>query len=197
MTTEIEENIILPNSSEAARLTTVTGWVSRDGRFFGGDAISEETARNAGATHFPCDGCGKPVARSKSRPCDACRERMEAEQHAKCKRQEWSGGFLYFESIDDYSDDDGEIEDFMFNNDMEFDDLRPMICVAQKVHQIDEDDWCDDLPEGGDAPDELLEAIDVFNKAIKDVTISWVPTNLVATWASAPKLADLKKDRET
>jgi hypothetical protein len=69
-----------------------------------------------------------------------------------------------------------------------------MLCEEQKVHQIDEDYWYDDLPEDGDAPDELLEAIEVFNKAIMDVTISWEPTNIVATWKDAPKLEDLKKD---
>jgi predicted RNA-binding Zn-ribbon protein involved in translation (DUF1610 family) len=193
-TNQIEEKIILPDSPESARRVTVTGWVSRDGRFFGCDAIAEEIARNAGATHFLCDGCGKPVARSQARPCDECREKKEVEQHAKSKRHEWLGGFLYFEAIDKYSDDEGEIEDFMVDNDMEFDDLRPMLCEEQKVHQIDEDYWYDDLPEDGDAPDELLEAIEVFNKAIMDVTISWEPTNIVATWKDAPKLEDLKKD---
>ncbi len=39
-----DDPIILPDSPLAARHRTVTGWVSRDGRFFGDD---EQTARRA------------------------------------------------------------------------------------------------------------------------------------------------------
>ena len=42
-----ETKIVLLEDAEAATLKTVTGWVSRDGLFFGSD---ERTARWSGAT---------------------------------------------------------------------------------------------------------------------------------------------------
>lgn len=52
---EDEETIIFPDSPEAAKETTVTGWVSRNGLLYGKD---ECAARYAGATHTRVRGRG-------------------------------------------------------------------------------------------------------------------------------------------
>lgn len=45
------EKIVMMDSDEAASIQTVTGWVDRQGRFWGGD---EHQARWCGATHRKC-----------------------------------------------------------------------------------------------------------------------------------------------
>ncbi|HAT6800607.1 TPA: hypothetical protein JAN03_00980 [Citrobacter freundii] len=45
------EKIVMMDSDEAASIQTVTGWVDRHGRFWGGD---EHQARWCGATHRKC-----------------------------------------------------------------------------------------------------------------------------------------------
>jgi len=46
------EKIVPYDSAEAASIQTVTGWVSRSGRFWGND---EHMARYDGCTHRKCD----------------------------------------------------------------------------------------------------------------------------------------------
>ncbi|WP_407226469.1 hypothetical protein [Enterobacter roggenkampii] len=45
------EKIVMMDSDEAASIQTVTGWVDRQGRFWGSD---EHQARWCGATHRKC-----------------------------------------------------------------------------------------------------------------------------------------------
>jgi hypothetical protein len=47
-----EEKVVMYESSEAASIQTVTGWVGADGRFWGND---EHMARYCGATHRHCE----------------------------------------------------------------------------------------------------------------------------------------------
>ena len=54
-----EEKTILFTSDEAAKYTDgISGWVSRDGFFWGKD---ERAARYHGCTHVLCEDCGNPA----------------------------------------------------------------------------------------------------------------------------------------
>jgi hypothetical protein len=54
-----EEIMVLRDSSEAAQYRTgLSGWVSRNGRYFG---ESEDMARYDGCTHVACQYCGLPA----------------------------------------------------------------------------------------------------------------------------------------
>jgi hypothetical protein len=184
------DKVILPTSPEAAKLVTVTGWVSRDGHFFGDDAQAEEIARYAGCTHLLCSaGCGKVVSKGSYTNCQECRAKAADEQYAKHKRAEWDGETpIYSERFGKCLFDSDAVECLMDDEGCSFDDLRPMICEPNKVGILESDNWCDDLPEDsdGELPDELQAAVDVFNEAVKDVVLSWSPTDVVATWPVKP-----------
>jgi len=184
--------IIAFDSPESARLVTVTGWVSSDGRFFGNDAQAEEIARYAGCTHQSCRKCGALTEKMYTH-CPECRAKLDAERYAAKKREEWDCETpLYSERFDTYLFDVDAVTCLMDDNECSFDDLEPMICEPNKVRELDSDHWYDDLPENcdGELPDKLQAAVDAFNAAVKDVVLSWTPTNIVATWAGAPKTSE-------
>jgi len=88
------EKVIPFDSPEAARLVTVTGWVSSDGRFFGNLDDAERIARYAGCTHQPCGECGVLCEKMYTR-CPECRAKEESKRFAEKKRQEWDCVGLY------------------------------------------------------------------------------------------------------
>lgn len=185
-----DDKIILPDSPEAAQLRTITGWVSRDGRFFGDD---ERIARYAGSTHSVCE-CGN-VTEKMYTACADCRKKHKEERIAKFPRQEWDGATpLYSEALDRYMFSVDDIEDLMVDHELEFDALQPLVCSPNRARMIEMDDFCDELPDHGEPPDALVEAADAFNKAVEGLVLSWSPTDLVATWKDAPKLKDLLDD---
>lgn len=69
------EKVVMSDSTEAAQLVTITGWVSRTGIFYGND---ERIARYAGCTHRPCEteDCGKPTEKTYIY-CDDCRHKRD------------------------------------------------------------------------------------------------------------------------
>ena len=80
-------------------------------------------------------------------------------------RAEWDGkAILYSEARDQYySTPDDAAEDL--EDDQTLADLRLVICEPNYVRQIEPDYCCDDLPEDGDVPDEVAEAMEAFNEA--------------------------------
>ena len=176
-----QQPIILPDSPEAATYRTdITGWVSRDGLYFGKD---EELARYSGCTHKKCE-CGNIFEKSWIQ-CEKCRladkEKRQAEALAKMPRQEWDGETpLYEEASDRYLFDAGEVEDLCDDEGKTFDEMQFQICAPNHPRMIDTDDFSDDFPEDGEAPDDLVAAIEAFNNATKDVVLSWSPINVIA-----------------
>ncbi|CAB4172456.1 hypothetical protein UFOVP935_22 [uncultured Caudovirales phage] len=53
--TKQQEEVVMIDDPQAATLVTVTGWRSRDGRFYGDN---EHAARWGGCTHVKCLACG-------------------------------------------------------------------------------------------------------------------------------------------
>lgn len=176
------EVIVLDTSDEAASVKTVTGWVSRDGRFWGDD---ERMARYAGSTHKQCE-CGAVADKSYIR-CEACRAKADIEKYNSLECKAWDGDtFLYSDAHDKYFQDADDLSDYLSGSFDEGDapsleDLRLMICEPNYARQVESDIWSDDLPEDGDLPNELELALLVLNEVIRKLPpLSWSPGKYAA-----------------
>ena len=171
----MENKIVMRDSPEAAQYRTdLKGWVSRDGFYFGDGPQGERTARYSGCTHVPCDRCGAPTPRGYTQ-CRDCRELTYIAKYEAMPRAEWDGeAMLYSEARDQYySTPDDAAEDL--EDDQTLADLRLVICEPNYVRQIESDYCCDELPEDGDVPDEVMDAIEAFNAAVAGIVLSWSP----------------------
>lgn len=168
-----EAKVVMYDSPEAARRCTVEGWVSRTGRFFG---ENESLARYDGSTHQPCSGCQTPITRGGWTVCPACRQKSEIQRYNARPRKAWDGvAWLYSEAADQWFRDLDEVEDALEEGET-LEDFRLMICEPVTGRQLDYDFFSDELPEDGELPDELAEAVEVFNKAVIAAgTLSWSP----------------------
>ena len=167
--------VILPASDEAATYRTdIKGWVSRSGRYFGAD---ERLARLDGCTHNVCTTCGAP-AEKYHLYCDACQAKRDAERWEALPLVEWDGetplciyrGDTYFFDID-------QVRDYAAEHDMKVSELQLVLCKPVYAHNIEVDYWADDLPEGGDAPSWLEDAVDEFNEVVakhRTEPLSWM-----------------------
>jgi hypothetical protein len=181
------KDIVMYDSPEAAQVKTVTGWVSREGHFWGDN---EHMARYDGSTHKKCETCGAVVSqRSFCTPCSTARE---IEKFAAMERKPWDGDspiysqlldryffngevFDVFEEGDGFEDEEGNVVTPYTEE-----DLRLIHCEPTYLHLLDADDWSDDLPSedhGGDGlPDEVEVALEAFNAVLKKQgPVSWEP----------------------
>lgn len=103
---------------------------------------------------------------------------MTKEQYLKLPGAFWDGeAMVYSEYLGQfYNSPDDAIEDLEEGQTIEYLMLR--ICDPVYAHQLEIDDWADDLGEDGiyDAPKWLCEAIFAFNQAIEGKPgLSWTP----------------------
>lgn len=184
----MKEPIILNTSDEAAKLTTVTGWVARDGVFYGNN---ERTARWAGATHMACKQCGT-LHEKMWTLCKGCRD-VEAEKRWDAmERKPWDGQTpVCLHDGDEYFWDAEQFYDWCHEHDVKPKDVRLVHCDPVYASQVDVDHWCDELPDednGGDGclPPELQQALDEFNAKIAayDQPLSWIGSKIAVDPAS-------------
>ena len=171
----MSDEIVMPDSEDAAQYRTgIKGWVSRHGIYYGDGPQSEQAARYAGCTHVQCSQCSAPTPKPYTK-CGDCRALAEAARYEAMPRAEWDGkAMLYSEARDQYySTPDDAAEDL--EDDQTLADLRLVICEPNCVRQIKPDYCCDDLPEDGDVPDEVAEAMEAFNEAVAGIVLSWSP----------------------
>lgn len=189
-----EEKIVMIDAPDLVKRVTVTGWVDTHGFYWGND---EQQARWSSCTHRPCEQCGQPVAKLWTH-CDACRRvRDIARWHAKPK-VEWDGNtMLYSDACDRYFQDYDEIIDHL--RDMRADDpgavvedLRLIVCTPNMARRLDNDFFCDELPEDVDEPPKAIqEAMAAFNEVLaKQPPLSWSPGKQAAIVTINP--ADLE-----
>ncbi len=175
------EKMVLDTSDEAASIKTVTGWVSRTGRFWGDD---ERMARYDGSTHKQCE-CGRIAEKSYIR-CEACRSKADIEKFKARPVKVWdSEAFLYSDAHDKYFQDLESLIDYLSDYDEDdkytLEDLRLIICEPNMAREVESDFWCDDLPEDGDLPSEMAEALRVFNEVVRRAPpLSWSPGKYAA-----------------
>ena len=171
----MSKQIVMRDSPEAAQYRTdLKGWVSRDGFYFGDGPQGERTARYAGCTHVPCERCDAPTPKGYTQ-CRGCRDLIYIAKYEAMPRAEWDGkALLYSEARDQYySTPDDAAEDL--EEDQTLADLRLVICEPNYVRQLEPDYCCDDLPEDGDVPDDVAEAMEAFNEAVAGIVLSWSP----------------------
>lgn len=170
-----DTKIIMFDSDEAAQFkTNLSGWVSRNGRYFGED---ERAARYDGCTHRVCEDCGQPTEKSWL-VCSKCRDIRDGKRYDEMPKETWNGkGMLYSNAADRYFSDWDEIEDYCEEYEISKDKLRLVICEPMYLPLLEESDYgSNELAEDGELPDKVIQAIRDFNKVIKETpAISWWP----------------------
>ena len=180
---EKNKKVIMFDSNEAAQYRTgLSGWVSSDGIFYGDD---ERAARYSGCTHRACEDCGKPAEKNWL-VCDNCRAIRTKTRYQAMPKEQWDGvGMLYSQSADKYFSDWEEIDNYCDEEDIKIDNLMLIICKPQTLPLLDSDYGCDELPEDGELPDEIVKAIMDFNSVVRKVgAVSWLPSNKAALISS-------------
>ena len=163
--TMMEAAPIFPDDPQAARLVTVTGWVSRHGRFYGDD---ERLARYDGSTHSRCS-CGGTMDKHWLL-CDNCRAKAADQRFNAMPEADWDGkAMLYSERDDRYY---SSPEDVPLAEGETLADYKLVICEPSHA-SMDSSFFDGILPEEG--CDELEAAIEAFNKAVENVVVSWGP----------------------
>ena len=170
--------MILAHSPEAASIQTVTGWVARDGRFWGDD---ERMARFCGSTHRICEANPEHGPVEHRSYCQACyAEKMEAKWQAMPKAPflEELMPLCVFDS-DRYFFDLDDLCYWLEEHELKPDAVRLVQCEPVHAEPIDPNDhFIDDLPEDGEVPDALREAFEVLNAVIaKCEPLGWRPAN--------------------
>lgn len=161
------EKIVLYDSPEAAHEASgISGWVSRDGHYCGKGAAAENMARWRGCTHVKCEKCG--AIHEKIRGCEACRNKRLSEEYRGAPTAAWDGSTpIVIQDSDHFFFDIDSLCEFCFDHECQPDELRLMHCLPNYARPLSSEHFCDDLPEDGEVPDELEDAINVFNAALK------------------------------
>ena len=165
------KKIIFPDDPEAATPITITVWKSADGYTY----FDEYSARYQGATHSKCQRCEKAALKPYIL-CEACQGISEKEQYEALSKADWDGkAMLYSRTKDEYYESPDEAEDFLEEGET-MEDLRLVICTPNHARPLEIDCFEGALPEDGDPPAWLAEAIEAFNEAIKGKEpLSWSP----------------------
>jgi hypothetical protein len=174
-----DNKIIMYDSPEAATQQTVTGWVSRNGHFWGKD---EHMARWDGCTHIKCNGCGEPITKHGYTICDKCRFARDAASFQALPKKPWDGtGMVYSHAADKWFRDWDDIEEYCELENTSPSQLRLVHSEACTPPVLDPVDFLSDvLPEDEDSvSDEITAAAEAFNAAVRKAQpISYWPTKV-------------------
>ncbi len=177
------EKIVMMESNEAASIQTLTGWVDRQGRYWGED---EYQARWSGATHRKCiKNPEEHPIHSTHGYCEECHRESRQAKFAEMDRAVWTGEPLVIFDCDQYFFDIESLADYCLENSLLPSELQLMICEPNYPPYFDVEQHCEEIiPDGGDVyslPQEVLDAADALNKAIKESgPVSWGASNRVA-----------------
>ncbi len=176
MQSEQNSKIIMMDSLEAASIQTLTGWVDRQGRFWGND---EYQARWCGATHRKC----------KNKPdehpihvingyCEECHNESRQAKFVEMERALWAGEPLVIFDSDQYFFDIESLADYCWENSVLPGELQLLVCEPNYPPEFDIEQHCEEIiPDGGDIydlPQQILDAADALNKAIRESEpVSW------------------------
>lgn len=164
------------HSDKAASLQTVTGWVSRDGRFFGND---EHMARRAGCTHKTC-ACGRITEKTWT-ICSTCQEEKRTERYRAMPEGNPGDDMVYSDSGQRYFNDVDDAVDYAAENGCSIADLDLVCCEPAHMKGVDWDLWEDDLPEdrmlSDCAPKAIIDKLEELNTLIREskTVLSWWP----------------------
>ncbi|EOV0251079.1 hypothetical protein ACOIWS_002731 [Salmonella enterica] len=178
-----KEKIVMMDSDEAASIRTLTGWVDRQGRFWGND---EYQARWCGATHRKCKN--KPEEHpihSTHGYCEECHRESRQAKFAEMERAVWAGEPLVIFDGDQYFFNAESLVEYCRENSVFPNELQLLICEPNYPPEFDIEQHCEEIiPDGGDCyslPQAVLDAADALNKAIKESSpVSWSGSDRVA-----------------
>lgn len=177
----MEKIQILYSSDGAAKyVKNIEGWVDSNGLFFGNNKESESCARYSGCTHRDCEDCGEPAEKWRT-VCERCEVARDTKRYLARDKKEWDGETpLYSEGHEKFLFGQDEVYDFI--RDVEYLNSRLVICDPVKLSHVDEDHWCDELPEDdGELPSDIQEALNVLNELIAEANpVSWTPGKYAA-----------------
>lgn len=177
-----ENKIIMQESPEAASIQTVTGWVDSNGVFWGDD---ERMARYAGSTHHLCDDCGKVPVTNNYLRCDACQQIMYQTKYDSLEAEEWDGQSIICSDYGDrYFGGTQELLEWLADKKLTLRTARIVHAYPVHASKQDADDlFCDQIAEGTDVPEAILDAIEALNEAIEGTPpISWLPSEKRVTF---------------
>lgn len=167
--------IILESDDKAASKRSVSGWVSRTGRFFG---KNEDQARYDGCTHRPCD-CGKVFP--KTEYCRPCQQKKQIEKYDAMPFKEWDGEttLCLFED-ETYFHSEEDVEDYIEDHDLKDEGIRLVICEPNYPPIVEEDHFDEVLAEDfclADVASNLLDQkLTELNEVIQNhAPFSWSP----------------------
>lgn len=186
-----QPEMILASSPEAASIQTVTGWVARDGRFWGED---ERMARYCGSTHRTCEANpehGPVENRSYCKSCYAEKQEAKWQAMPKVPLSEELIPLCVFDS-DRYFFDLDDLRDWLEEHEINPEDVRLVQCEPVHAQPIDPNEhFADDLPEDGEVSDELREAFEALNAAIEKCDpLGWRAANKLGVLIPADFLND-------
>lgn len=171
-----QKKVVMYESTEAASIQTVTGWVDANGRFFGDD---EALARYCGSTHRQCKkNPGHPVHETNGW-CATCHEEAQLSRFAAMPRRVWAGEPIADYEGDVYFFDNESLLDHIIEHGISPADFKLVFCTPNMPSEIEPADYfCDDLPPDGEISDnQLLAAFGLVNEMIrKSDPLSWSPS---------------------
>lgn len=174
----MKNEVIMYDSPEAAQLVTVTGWATKDGRFFGDN---EHLARYHGSTHKHCDNNEDHAAYRSNSYCELCATAKRIEVFNAMPVVEWGGDTpLNLFDTDLYFYESGQILDHCDEYGLDPAGLQLVLCEPNHMHTIDADDhWADVFEEDALLPSEVERALNELNAAIEEhgKSVSWSPGN--------------------
>ena len=172
---DCRDEIVMRDSPEAAQYRTgISGWVSRHGHYHGDGPQSEASARYEGCTHVGCSDCGAPTRKGYTK-CGECRNKAEIARHESRPRAEWDGkAMLYSDARDKFYESPDDAEDDLDDGET-LADMRLVICEPIYARQLEPDYFADDMAEDGELPAAVEEAMEVFNKSVAGILLSWSP----------------------
>lgn len=155
------------DSLEAAQFKTgISGWVSRDGRFWGKD---EHMARYTGCTHVVCQSCGAVIEKSYLK-CESCRWKTSVEKWAALPFMAWDGvAPLCTWDGEDYFFTEHDLIDYLEENRLEGKDLMLVICEPITYREIDYGMLADDAHEDWEPPKKLVDAVEKVNALLREL----------------------------
>ena len=92
-------------------------------------------------------------------------------------RIKWDGETpVYSESNDEYFFDEDALDDFIEEHECSVESLCLIVCEPNRFRELDCSFFDDELPDDGELPDELEDAIDALNAVIETLPpASWSP----------------------
>lgn len=174
-----EEKIIPYDSVEAARLETVTVWMSSKGNGYKDESI----ARYDGCTHRPCQVCGA-LTKKHRLICDDCGYKKDREHYDTLPAKPYGGEPVYSKSCQEFFFGQEEIEDHLSEHESSLDDLMLVHCEPQYLSTFAYDDhYSGDLPEDRYLSDEWSELAEIFERANQLIAkekriMSWYPAKI-------------------